>query len=165
MGAAALVARIVGEAEARAVRVIDEGNRTAAEIGARARAEAERVRSEMTARAKREAETILERTRSRVRIDLRQARLVARWRAIDRIFALAAERIKHDPRYPERLEQLARQYGTADANVERKGERTRGGLIVRQGSKTLDLSVEQILGQVREEYLPDLARRLFAETT
>lgn len=162
MGRVELVGRIIADAEAKAARTVEEGRRVAAEIDERAQAEAARIRAETTARAEHEAELIVERARSRARLEMRQATLAARWRRIEHVLAEAAEQVRKDPRYTKQLEELKKKYRQTGASVEQPGDGSLGGLVVRQGRETTDLTIQQVLQQVREELTPDLARLLFA---
>lgn len=179
MGSEELLGRIRSDGRAKVAKVEAERDRQVGETRARADVEVAQLEQEFRARIELETRQALERARSRARLDARKELLRARWQVLEEVFEQARARLLEDPEYPGLLESLARRHAGKDGlvrvsaqDLERLGGKLgaktgtadiTGGLVVEQGRRFLDFSVEESLGAIRDELAPKLAQRLFPQ--
>ncbi len=179
MGTSELVEKILNDARARVAALQEEKNQRLAEIRGRVEALKAKLAAENETRIEQTRRAILERVRSQAALEAKKIILAARWEILDLVFNMAREKILSSPEYPSIIRSLVKKYASGEASVHLSPADTKkfgsklgvklgepvaisGGLIVRRGREEVDLSLDAILTQVKEELITELARTLFS---
>jgi len=178
MGTNELVEKILADGKARVAAMAAERDRTVAEARKRSAAEVAAIESDFTERSRRECDAILERTRSRARLEMRNAVLAARWEVLERAVGRAQERVLADPDYADSIVRLVKQHASPESVASLSEPDTRslgtrlgtkvggplpiaGGVMIRTGKEELNFSLGEALLALRDELARDLSQILF----
>jgi V/A-type H+-transporting ATPase subunit E len=180
MGKSELVDKILSDGRSKAEQVEADCRQSLAEVSARTDEEVRRLEEEHAAKLNRDTGIILERARSSVRLNRRNALLGARWQVLDKVMSEAGRRLLADPGYPELVSGLVRRFAGPDSEVrlsepdtQRFGKKLSaklgqpaaidGGVKIRSGRSELDFTPASSLAQLREELAAELSAILFAD--
>ena len=178
MGTNELVEKILADGKQRVAAIVAERDRAVAETRRRSAAEIAVIESDRAERVRRDCDAILERTRSRARMQQRNAVLAARWQVLDRAVRLAQEKVLADPGYADFVIGLVKKNARPDSVAllsesdsrsfgarlgAKLGERLpiAGGVMIRTGKEELNFSLAEALLALRDELARDLSRILF----
>lgn len=179
MGTVELIDKILADARSRVAAIKEEKERRLEEIHNRTAAVLAELKKENEEMLNQKVNFIVERTRSQARLESRKLILEARWQMIERVCAEARKAIINDPDYPALLEMLVKKYVKPGCTVHLSPSDTArwktiggikpgepvpitGGVIIRTGREVIDLSLDTVLNQVREELITELAQTLFS---
>ncbi len=178
MGIELLTDKIVSEAREKAEEVLAQAHARTEEIRQSAAKTVAQLEASARESVEKETRAILERARSRVRLQRRNALLAARWRVIDRVLAAGREAVLSDPGYADTLANLVRRYrdhgwsvyiSEQDERLYGKNLGTAGraaisgGAVFKRERVEIDLSLDSVIAQIREELAGRLAQILFPE--
>lgn len=178
MGSTELLEKIFADARAKVAAIQEEKERRLAEVEERTKSVIEKLKRESAELVNQRVRQMIERARGQAKLERRKIVLEAKWQAIDRVFSEAKKAILSSPDYPQIVAQLANRYANSDASIHLSAEDTKrwnprvgiklgepapitGGLIVRSGRMTIDLSLDTVLMVIREELSAELAAVLF----
>jgi V/A-type H+/Na+-transporting ATPase subunit E len=178
MGTNELVEKILADGKQRVAAIAAERDRAVAETRKRSAAEVAVIESDRAERVRRDCEAILERTRSRARMQLRNAVLAARWQVLDRAVQRAQEKVLADPGYADSIAGLVQKYSRPESvaslsepDARSFGARLKakigepvpiaGGVMIRTGKEELNFSLAEALLALRDELARDLSQILF----
>ena len=178
MGTNELVEKILADGKARVAAIATERDRTVAEARKRSAAEVAAIESDFAERSRRECDAILERTRSRARLEMRNAVLAARWQVLDRAVGRAQEKVLADPGYADSIVRLVKEHAGPESVASLSEPDTRsfgakmgtkvgepapiaGGVMIRTGKEELNFSLGEALSALRDELARDLSQILF----
>ncbi len=183
MGKVELIEKIRADARARVAAILKEKEAEISEIKKRTEATCVRLKMENAKKIEERIKLILDNARSQAGVEKRKILLLARWRVIDMVTERAKQTILANPDYSALIQHLIEKYATDDATVHLSKEDTSrfihllnkkgikigaplpisGGVVIQKEKEKLDLSLDAILSEVRDELLPELARILFPE--
>lgn len=178
MGSTELLEKIFADAQAKVAAIQEEKERRRAEVEERTKSVIEKLKRKSAELVNERVRQMIERARSQAKLERRKIVLEAKWQLIDRVFSEAKRAILSSPDYPQIVAQLAKSYATPEVSIHLSAEDTKrwnprvgiklgeptpitGGLIVRSGRMTIDLSLDTVLMLIREELSPELAAVLF----
>lgn len=179
-----LVQRIIDEANEKAGLIIEEANKVKDEIIALKESEAMENKKKIIERAQREAELSKERIISSAELKVRNQKLQAKQKVLDKVFSLAKERLKSldEEKYisflknvlrglkltgnevlvvPENMKDKVKKYGIAlkvsdDETVE-------SGFLIKDKGVILNYTFDSLVEHYREEMETEIAQVLFKE--
>lgn len=188
MGTAELIEKINADARLKVTAIQEEKKRTLAEIEQRTQKVIETLKREIAERREQRIRAINERARSQAQLEGRKIVLEAKWQVIDLVCTEAKRVILSSPDYPQIIETLVKKYASTKSSIHLSPNDTKrwskvagitpgepapitGGVIIRvsaaghvAGKEELDLSLDTILNQVREEFCTELAAILFTSS-
>gem|GEM_PF-706533 len=185
MGTTELIEKIYTDARAKVAAIQEDKKRKLAEIDQRTQLTIDRLKRESTERLEERVRAIHDRARSQAQLEGRKVILKAKWQVIDTVLEEAKKAILSSPDYPKIIEMLVKKYAPTQASVHLSAEDSKrwdkiagikigepvpitGGVIIRSaaagrltGKEEIDLSLDTVLSQVREELSTELAAILF----
>ncbi len=185
MGTTELLEKIYTDARAKVAAIQEDKKRKLAEIAQRTQMAIDRLKRESTERLEERVRAIHDRVRSQAQLEGRKVILEAKWQVIDTVLEKAKKAILSSPDYPKIIEMLVKKYAPDQASVHLSAEDSKrwdkiagiktgepvpitGGVIIRSaaagrftGKEEIDLSLDTIVSQLREELSTELAAILF----
>ncbi len=186
MGTAELIEKIYADARLKVTAIQEEKKRALAEIEQRTQNVIETLKREIAERREQRIQAMNEQARSQAQLEGRKIVLEAKWQVIDSVGTEAKKAILSSPDYPKIIEKIVKKYASPQSSIHLSPNDTKrwgkvagitpgepapitGGVIIRlaaaghvAGKEELDLSLDTILNQVREEFCTELAAILFA---
>jgi vacuolar-type H+-ATPase subunit E/Vma4 len=186
VGTAELIEKIHADARLKVTAIQEEKKRALAEIEQQTQKIIETLKKENAERLEQRIRAMNDRARSQAQLEGRKIVLEAKWQMIDLVCTEAKKVILSSPDYPKIIEKLVKKYASPQASIHLSPDDTKrwgkvagitpgepvpitGGVIIRvaaaghaAGKEELDLSLDTILNQVREEFCTELAAILFA---
>lgn len=179
-----LVQRIIDEAKEKADLIIDEANKAKEEIIASKEQEAMENKKRIIERAKREADLARERIISGAELKVRNEKLLAKQKVLDRVFAVAKERLRalEEDKYisylknvikglnlkgdevlvvPEHMKETVKRQGIALKVSE--DETVESGFLIKDKGVVLNYTFDSLVEHYRNEMETEIAQELFKE--
>ncbi|HEY8362916.1 MAG TPA: V-type ATP synthase subunit E [Tissierellaceae bacterium] len=179
-----IVQRIIDDAKVKADNMIKEANEAKEQMVASKEQEAMEYKKKIVERAKREADLTKERIISSAELKVRNEKLFAKQKVLDKVFNLAKERLKSldDERYmsflksvikglnltgteilvvPAHMKDKVKKYGIAlrvsdDETVE-------SGFLIKDKGAILNYTFDSLVEHYREQMETEIAQELFKE--
>ncbi|MEO0071056.1 MAG: V-type ATP synthase subunit E [candidate division WOR-3 bacterium] len=176
---ARLVEKILADARAQVAAILREKEHQLSEMEKRKVALIEQLKAENAKKVQERTQAILDNARSRAELERKKILLQARWRIIDSVCQKAKEMVLSRPDYLALVRRLIEKNAQPDATIHlsiadtarfnpssptvRIGEPLpiSGGVIIQHGKEKIDLSLDTVLSEARDDLIAALNRILF----
>lgn len=174
-----LVEKILADARAQVAAILREKEQQLSEVEKRKVVTIEQLKAANAKKVQERTQAILDNARSRAELERKKILLQARWRIIDSVCQKAKEAILSRPDYLALVRRLIEKYARPDATVHlsladtarfnpssltvHRGEPLpiSGGVIIQHGKEKIDLSLDTVLSEARDDLITELNRILF----